>query len=165
VNISALPGFTETKHALREHIQQLTALRESAEKDGNERLKDIASARIAQTESEVIDLLSQSIDPAADSTTATGYLKNAADTMAERGKTYDAETGERSMAATVQAFNAITQRGGTEGALSESDGWLLMLVLKQVRQQQAPGFHADSALDSVAYAALLAEAQAKAGSE
>jgi hypothetical protein len=40
-----------------------------------------------------------------------------------------------------------------------------MLVLKQVRQQQAPGFHADSALDAVAYAALLAEAQAKAGAK
>jgi hypothetical protein len=84
--------------------------------------------------------------------TAGEYLAQAADLMAERGKQYDRPTGERSMGKTVAAFNAITGRD-----LSESEGWLLMLLLKQVRQWQTPGFHRDSAEDAVAYSALLAE--------
>jgi hypothetical protein len=75
--------------------------------------------------------------------------------MQERGKTYDSDGGERSMGKTIAAFNAITGRD-----LSEQDGWLLMLLLKQVRQWSTTQFHQDSALDSVAYAALLAESLA-----
>lgn len=80
------------------------------------------------------------------------YLTQASNLMVERGKQYDKQSGERSMGKTVAAFNAITGRD-----LSESEGWLLMLLLKQVRQWQTPEFHRDSAEDSVAYAALLAE--------
>jgi hypothetical protein len=83
------------------------------------------------------------------------YLKSALATMQERGKTYDSDGGERSMGKTIAAFNAITGRD-----LSEQDGWLLMLLLKQVRQWSTTQFHQDSALDSVAYAALLAESLA-----
>ena len=85
--------------------------------------------------------------------TAGEFLSMAKLTMDERGKTYD-DSGkkERSMKATVEAFNAIT---GKE--LSESDGWLLMVLLKQVRQYASPKYHGDSALDAVAYSALLAE--------
>ncbi|MBR9690406.1 hypothetical protein GOV08_01855 [Candidatus Woesearchaeota archaeon] len=80
------------------------------------------------------------------------FLTNAALTMKERGKTYDKSNKERSMASTVKAFNAITGKG-----ITESEGWLLLLILKQVRQWSKPGYHEDSALDSVAYSALLAE--------
>ena len=76
--------------------------------------------------------------------------------MEERGKQYDSPGGERSMSKTVQAFNAITGH-----QLSEAEGWLLLQVLKDVRQWQKPGFHQDSADDGVAYAALKAEAKAK----
>jgi hypothetical protein len=86
---------------------------------------------------------------------AESYLKSALTTMQERGKTYDSDRGERSMGKTIAAFNAITGR-----ELSEQDGWLLMLLLKQVRQWSTNQFHQDSALDSVAYAALLAESLA-----
>lgn len=86
---------------------------------------------------------------------AESFLNQAANTMAERGKTYDKPTGERSMGATVAAFNAIT---GHE--LTEASGWLLMLLLKQVRQWQKEDYHEDSAVDAVAYSALLAEALA-----
>lgn len=86
------------------------------------------------------------------------FLNDAKEIMDERGKTYDNPKGERSMAATIEAFNAVTGK-----ALTESDGWLIMLLLKQVRQNQKAGFHLDSAQDSVAYAALLAEAQSRAG--
>lgn len=84
--------------------------------------------------------------------TAHDYLKQASDLMVQRGKQYDKPSGERSMGKTVAAFNAITGRD-----LCEAEGWLLMLLLKQVRQWQTPEFHRDSAEDSVAYAALLAE--------
>jgi len=76
--------------------------------------------------------------------------------MKERGKQYDSPEGERSMEKTIIAFNIITGNG-----LTEADGWLLMQILKDVRQCQKTGYHADSAEDGVAYAALKAEALAK----
>jgi hypothetical protein len=82
------------------------------------------------------------------------FLQSAIDVQAERGKQYDKPTGERSMGATVTAFNAITGRD-----LSEAEGWLLLQTLKDVRQWQNPSkYHHDSALDGVAYSALKAEA-------
>jgi len=89
--------------------------------------------------------------------TAVDFLNTAANTLDERGKTYDCPTtGERSMKTTVEAFNTIT---GNE--LTESEGWLLMQILKDVRQWQKTDYHADSAMDCVSYAALKAEALAK----
>ena len=89
--------------------------------------------------------------------TASDYLQQAKETMEARGKEYDKEEqGERSMAATVDAFNIITSN-----RLTEAEGWLFMEVLKNVRQWQQPGrFHRDSAIDGVAYSALKAEALA-----
>jgi len=86
--------------------------------------------------------------------TAPQYLTRAAEIMAERGKQYDKSDGERSMGRTIAAYNAITGQD-----LSEAEGWLLMLLLKQVRLFQHPGFHLDSAEDAIAYAALLAESK------
>lgn len=88
-----------------------------------------------------------------DSRTADAFLQNAIDLLRERGKQYDQPSGERSMGKTVAAFNAIAGRD-----LSEAEGWLLMLLLKQVRQWQTGTYHKDSAEDSVSYSALLAEA-------
>jgi hypothetical protein len=85
---------------------------------------------------------------------STEFLQAAIDVQAERGVTYDKPTGERSMGATVTAFNAITGRD-----MSEAEGWLLLQTLKDVRQWQNPSkYHHDSALDGVAYSALKAEA-------
>lgn len=85
---------------------------------------------------------------------STEFLQAAIDVQAERGKQYDKPSGERSMAATVSAFNCIT--GST---LEESDGWMFLGLLKIVRQSQNPEkYHHDSALDFVAYASLYAEA-------
>ena len=87
---------------------------------------------------------------------STYFLQAAIDVQAERGKQYDAPGGERSMGRTVQAFNAITGRD-----LTEAKGWLLLQVLKDVRQWQNPDkFHQDSALGGVAYSSLKAEALA-----
>lgn len=74
----------------------------------------------------------------------------------DRASTYDQPQGERSMGKTVRAFNAITGRD-----LTESEGWLLLQVLKDVRQWQNPNeYHRDSGEDCIAYAALKAEALA-----
>ena len=85
--------------------------------------------------------------------TAEQFLHQAAELMAERGKEYDKPSGERSMGNAVVAFNAITGRD-----LSEHEGWLLMSLVKRVRQYSTPNYHKDSAEDAVAYAALEAEA-------
>lgn len=85
---------------------------------------------------------------------STEFLQSAMDVQKERGEQYDKPSGERSMGATVRAFNAITGH-----ALEESDGWMLLGLLKLVRQSQNPEkYHHDSALDFVAYASLYAEA-------
>lgn len=89
-------------------------------------------------------------------TTATQLLNRAAELLDERGKQYDQPTGERSMAKTVAAFNAITGRD-----LTEREGWEFMLVLKQVRLFQTDKHHQDSAEDAISYAALMAECSAR----
>ena len=87
---------------------------------------------------------------------ASQFLSKAATIMEERGKQYDKPEGERSMGRTVEAFNTITGH-----CLTEAEGWLMLQLLKDVRQWQRRGaYHADSAEDCIAYAALKAEALA-----
>lgn len=88
-------------------------------------------------------------------TTAFGILAQAADEMSSRADTYDKPEGERSMAATVAAFLAVT---GIE--MSEQQGWQFMELLKMVRSNQG-GFRADSFVDGAAYAALAGEAASR----
>lgn len=95
----------------------------------------------------------QDVKASAKASTAADYLGKAQALMIERGKQYDKPEGERSMGKAVMAFNAITGRN-----IRESEGWLLLQILKDVRQWQNPAFHAGSAEDCVAYAALKAEA-------
>lgn len=75
--------------------------------------------------------------------------------MLDRAATYDKPEGERSMAQTVAVFNLFH---GTR--LTEAQGWHFMQILKDVRLFTRPAYHADSAEDGVAYAALKAEAKA-----
>lgn len=84
---------------------------------------------------------------------ATELLTRAAELMDLRAMDYDDDRGERSMAKAVEAFNAVTGQ-----ALEESEGWLLLQLLKDVRQWSCKGYHQDSAEDCIAYAALKAEA-------
>lgn len=86
-------------------------------------------------------------------TTAGEFLNKAYAIMESRSKEYDRPEGERSMGRTIEAFNAVAGRN-----LTEAEGWLLLQLLKDVRQWQRPEFHRDSAEDCVAYAALKAEA-------
>ena len=87
--------------------------------------------------------------------TAPDILTQAADVLAARGALRDSESGERSMARCVAAFNAMTGH-----AVSERDGWYFMCCLKQARSR-AGAYHADDLLDAVGYAALEAECHAK----
>lgn len=89
--------------------------------------------------------------------TAPEFLAQAGAIMQQRAAQYDQPGGERSMGRTIDAFNIITGR-----SLTEAEGWLLMQLLKDVRQWQNPDhFHRDSAEDGVAYSALKAEALAR----
>lgn len=89
-------------------------------------------------------------------------LQSAATTILQRGQerdtSQDGQAQERSMAATVAAFNAIE---GT--ALSERQGWAFMQTLKLVRAANTARngrYNPDDYLDGAAYAALGAEAAA-----
>ena len=90
--------------------------------------------------------------------TAPDLLDKAAAHMRERAATYDSPGGERSMAKTVELFNLHHDM-----ALTEAQGWHFMQILKDVRLFSAKGYHADSAEDKIAYAALMSEAKAKEG--
>lgn len=87
--------------------------------------------------------------------TAAHYCQAALGHMEDRATTYDAPAGERSMAKTVAAFNALTGH-----SLTEEQGWLFMEVLKLARSQQG-NFKRDNYEDAVAYAALRGEAAEK----
>lgn len=82
---------------------------------------------------------------------ASDILKAAAGHMDDRAATYDKPEGERSMRATVVAFEAIT---GVQ--MTEEQGWLFMVTLKAVRSQQGQ-FKQDNYEDGAAYFALAAE--------
>ena len=87
--------------------------------------------------------------------TAPDFLTAAKGHMEDRAATYDAAAGERSMAKTVAAFNALN---GTE--MTEVQGWQFMAILKLARSTQG-AFRSDSFEDGCAYVALAGEAAAK----
>lgn len=84
--------------------------------------------------------------------TASEIADSALKHIRERAETYDQPTGERSAAKTAKAFNAITGKD-----ITESEVWLLLQLLKDVRQWSREDYHQDSAEDCIAYAALKAE--------
>lgn len=86
--------------------------------------------------------------------TANDILTQAKQHMADRANTYDKPSGERSMAATVDTFIAVTGDGALD---TEERGYLFMCLLKMVRNE-ANGPHRDSIEDLVAYAGLMGEA-------
>ena len=84
-------------------------------------------------------------------TRAPDILTAALGHMQDRAATYDKPEGERSMPATVAAFNALTGHN-----LTAEQGWLFMTVLKLCRTQQG-GHRPDSYEDGAAYFALMGE--------
>ena len=88
---------------------------------------------------------------------ASEIVEQALKHMRDRAATYDRPDGERSIRATVEAFNAITGDGLMN---TEERGWLFMILLKAVRSQQGD-YRADSYEDGAAYFALAGEAAFK----
>ena len=86
---------------------------------------------------------------------ATKLLEQAAYAIGNRASERDVEQ-ERSMKATVEAFNSIY---GTQ--LTEEQGWGFMILLKMVRTKGAV-VQADNYLDGAAYFALMGEAALQA---
>lgn len=82
-------------------------------------------------------------------------LEQGAKHLKDRAITYDNASGERSIEATVGAFEAIT--GIT---LTPEQGWLFMVLLKAVRSQQGK-YKSDNYEDGAAYFALMCEAAAE----
>lgn len=78
-------------------------------------------------------------------------LSDAAKTLLQRGTDYDSQKGERSMAHTVTIYNTITGN-----KMSEREGWIFMLALKQARMMQGKPKE-DTYIDLSTYAALLGE--------
>lgn len=91
-------------------------------------------------------------------TTASMLLGQARDLLDQRARDYDKPQGERSMGTVAKMFNLATQREDTR-AISESEAWLVMDLLKIVRDRSTPHGHVDSCEDHVSYAALYGEAR------
>lgn len=83
------------------------------------------------------------------------YLSQAAAEMKDRAALRDAPDGERSMGKAVAAFNALYGH-----AVTETQGWQLMALLKMARSSQGK-YSEDDYTDEVAYAALAAESAAR----
>lgn len=80
-------------------------------------------------------------------------LQTAFNTIHQRAADRDVKQ-ERSMKATVEAFNAIH---GTN--LTEAQGWSFMTLLKMKRSFTGDRFRDDDFVDEAAYTALRAEAR------
>ena len=80
-------------------------------------------------------------------------LQTAFNTIHQRAADRDVKQ-ERSMKATVEAFNAIH---GTK--LTEAQGWSFMTLLKMKRSFTGDVFRDDDFVDEAAYTALRAEAR------
>ena len=83
--------------------------------------------------------------------TAHDILQAAGKHMQDRSATFDKPQGERSIPATVQAFNAVTGH-----QLTAEQGWIFVMLLKAVRSQQGD-FLVDSYEAGAAYFALAGE--------
>jgi hypothetical protein len=85
------------------------------------------------------------------------FLQKAVDAMKDRAAQRDVaatdpqKAGERSMKATVAAFNGLTGKN-----LTEEEGWEFMILLKMVRGRQGD-FRDDDYIDGAAYFGLLGE--------
>lgn len=87
---------------------------------------------------------------------ASEILRKSAQHIEDRAAARDQAGGERSMARTVAAFNALTGH-----QLSERDGWLFMANLKMARACTTPAGLPDDYEDMSAYAALAGESVAE----
>jgi hypothetical protein len=107
---------------------------------------------IEQQEQAMMDVDKSQPEKAPAPVTAPMILTAGAEHIAARAASRDCLGGERSMARTVKAFNAMF---GTH--LTEVQGWQFMVVLKMARAS-AGGHNPDDYEDGAAYFALAGEA-------
>lgn len=95
------------------------------------------------------------------STSAAATLRRAAELIEQRAAQRDRPDGERTAAATAEAFNAIHAEAvlANGGRLTEVHIWHILELLK-MRRSAYGVYVADDYDDKVAYAALAAEAAA-----
>lgn len=79
------------------------------------------------------------------------FLEKGVQHMKDRAAQRDSEDGERSMKATVDAFNAMFGHN-----LTETQGWQFMVLLKMARSRNK--FNPDDYEDGAAYTGLAGEA-------
>lgn len=87
---------------------------------------------------------------------APDILRKSISHMEQRAASRDQAEGERSMARTVQAFNALTGH-----SLTERDGWVFMVQLKMARACTTQVGVPDDYEDGAAYVALAGESVAQ----
>jgi len=106
-------------------------------------------------------LIGEAVSEDSSSTQASEILRTAMNHLIERGITYDAKGGERSMQKVVDMFNIY--KGSN---LSVEDGWMFMVLLKMVRCSQGD-YKGDNYEDGSAYFALAGEeaAQERGGND
>ena len=83
---------------------------------------------------------------------AVEILKESASCIGDRASERDTDS-ERSMRATVEAFNAIYGKD-----LTETEGWMFMVLLKAARARGGD-FRLDDYIDGAAYFALAGESE------
>ena len=94
-------------------------------------------------------------DVNATTATAPAILAASLEHLKARAATYDKPDGERSIPATVAAFNAITGL-----SVTAEQGWLFLCILKMVRSQQGD-YKPDNYEDGTVYFALAGEQAAQ----
>lgn len=133
-------GLTVDRAAFEGHQQ--AARDEQAMKAAQMAAIDAASRRNGATQDD---------EHSATNLMAAGIVK-----INQRAITHDQGDGERSMASTVEAFNALT---GCD--LSESEGWVFLMVRKMAIGCQHGPFNPKVYNDLASFAGLTGEAEAK----
>lgn len=143
---SLTPDFTASEEAHMRTVEQLLAQRRARP----------PRRCIRQTTETPMKADTWTIHLNTEQPTASSLLVSAADAIEARANLRDQPSGERSMARTVAAFNAMYGQH-----LTEENGWQFMALLKMARSS-AGAFHVDDYTDQAAYSALAGECAAHA---
>ena len=146
------PKITTAKGSELDYIAKIHDMRDRYDGESDEDYRYQLEHYISRKEPSLNDQYAEIEKVRQSHRTASEIADSALKHIRERAETYDQPTGERSAAKTAKAFNAITGKD-----ITESEVWLLLQLLKDVRQWSREDYHQDSAEDCIAYAALKAE--------
>ena len=146
------PKITTAKDSELDYIAKIHDMRDRYDGESDEDYRYQLEHYISRKEPSLNDQYAEIEKVRQSHRTASEIADSALKHIRERAETYDQPTGERSAAKTAKAFNAITGKD-----ITESEVWLLLQLLKDVRQWSREDYHQDSAEDCIAYAALKAE--------